>query len=75
MSPIKQKDLSDAEKTESGATRGSTGEVVDALVNNILIRRRKEKERELGLKERVAEILRKHREKHSESEEGGGRVR
>lgn len=41
--PIKQKELTDVPKTESGATIGSTGEVVDALVNRLLIKRDKER--------------------------------
>ncbi len=74
MSPIKQKELTEVEKTESGATKGSTGEVVDALTNNLLIKRRKQRERESNLTDRVAEILRKHRE-GQEGESGGGRVK
>lgn len=75
MSPIKQKELTEVEKTENGATKGSMGEIVDAKTNNFLIRRRKEREREAGIADRVAELLRKHKEKSGEGEEGGGRVR
>ena len=40
---LKQPSLTEVPKTESGATIGSTGEVVDARVNRLLIQKEKER--------------------------------
>jgi len=57
MSPIKQTTLTDVKKTDSGATVGSTGEVVDARVNRLLIQ--KEKERAIQRAKEEAEARKK----------------
>ena len=62
--PIKQKELTDVPKTDSGATIGSTGEVVDARVNRLLIL--KEKERAIRKANEEAEAR-----KRKSQEEGG----
>lgn len=41
--PIRLPNPEEPQKTESGATKGSTGEIVEALVNRLLIKRRNQR--------------------------------
>lgn len=54
---LKQPTLTDVPKTESGATIGSTGELVDARVNRLLIQ--KERERLIRLAKEEVEAARR----------------
>ena len=56
---VKQKDLTDVKKTENGASVGSTGEVVDALTNNFLIKKQRESLLEKANREAKIESLKR----------------